>query len=180
MPVEDKDPPVPFTNDTWGFIGSALPVYLVVAAFTPQLPNGLHQEEAAVHAGVGIRQAASVGVQREVAPGRRALVGHEVCGLSPAAKAHTFQGQHNRVGERIINHGQINVVVTDAGPSSALGPVSREIDDVSDGIMLIMLWSCPSAAPNTQTGSLAQLRARSAVVTIMAAPESVTKQQSNK
>ena len=64
--------------------------------------------------------------------------------------------------------------------SKDLGPVSREIDDVSEGIMLIILWSCPSAAPNTQTGSLAQLRARSAVVTMMAAPESVTKQQSNK
>ena len=62
----------------------------------------------------------------------------------------------------------------------ALGPVSRAIREVIEGIMLIMLWSWLSAAPNTHTGALRQLRARSAVVTKMAAPESVTRQQSSR
>ena len=49
-----------------------------------------------------------------------------------------------------------------------------------EGIMLMPLWSCPSAAPRTHTGSLRQLAAFSAVVTIIAAPESVTRQQSSR
>ncbi len=54
------------------------------------------------------------------------------------------------------------------------------MEEVKEGIMLMMLWSWPSAPPNTHTGCFRQLAALSAVVTKMAAPESVTRQQSTR
>ena len=64
--------------------------------------------------------------------------------------------------------------------SSDSGPVSRDQVDVWLGMKLMRLWSWPSAAPSTQTGAFLQLAAFSAVVTMIAAPESVTRQQSNR
>ena len=61
-------------------------VELAVAGLAAQLPHGLDDEEDAVHAGVGVAEAAAAGVQREVAAGGGPLPRHEVWALAPVRK----------------------------------------------------------------------------------------------
>ena len=96
-------------------------MYLTLAALSSKLPHRFHQQKAPVHPGMGVGKSPAVGVEREVPSRRGPLVGHEVGGLSGPAKAQPFQSQHHGVGERVVDHGQVDVVVGDSGPGQGLG-----------------------------------------------------------
>ena len=89
---------------------------LPVSALASQLPGGLQQEEHAVHAGVAVGKSAAVGVHWEVAAGCGALVGDEVGALAPSAEAEGLQGDEDRVGEGVVDHGEVDVGVLETLP----------------------------------------------------------------
>src|SRR5438045_9449279 len=57
-------------------------LHLALAAFAAQLPHHLDQEEQAVHPGVTVREAATIGVDRQAAAGRDAAAGDELSALA--------------------------------------------------------------------------------------------------
>ena len=87
MPVDEREPPVPLTSETFGAVAAVLGLDLSVAALSSHLPDRLHQEEAAVHARMGVGQAAAGSVQGEVAARGGALIGNKVGSLAGSTEA---------------------------------------------------------------------------------------------
>src|ERR1043166_7972746 len=69
-------------------------LHLARAAFAAQLPHGLDQQEQAVHAGMAIREAAAIRVDREFAAGRDAAARDKRAALPLCAEAEVFEEQH--------------------------------------------------------------------------------------
>src|SRR5687768_11672800 len=88
---------------------------LALATFASELAGGFDEEEDAVHAGVGIGEAAAVRVEREVAAGGRALAGDEGAALAGLAEAERFQRDERGVGEGVVDFHDVDVFVVDAG-----------------------------------------------------------------
>ena len=101
----DSVPPVPLTQASLA-LGD-----LALAAFAAELAGGFDEEEHAVHAGVGVGEAAAVGVHREVAAGGGALAGDEGAAFAGLAEAEGFEGDERGVGEGVVDLDDVDVVV---------------------------------------------------------------------
>src|SRR3990170_4551922 len=88
---------------------------LAVAALAAELADGFDEEEDAVHAGVGVGEAAAVGVEGEVAAGGGALAGDEGAAFAGLAEAERLQGDEGGVGEGVVDFDDVDVLVADAG-----------------------------------------------------------------
>ncbi len=88
---------------------------LTLAAFAAELADGLDQKKHPVHPRVGVREAAAVGVEGEVAAGGGALAGDEGAALALFADAQRFPCDERGLGERVVDLGHVDVIVTDSG-----------------------------------------------------------------
>src|SRR5262249_9671176 len=99
-----------------GSVGQSHPgaIDLALPGLAAELAGSLDQREDAVHPGVAVGQPAAVGVERELAAGRRSLATDEVARLAPAAEAECFQGQKDSDREAVVNLAHVDV----SGPES--------------------------------------------------------------
>src|ERR1051326_7302263 len=83
---------------------------LTRAAFAAQLPHRLDQQKEAVHAGVAIRKAAAIRIDREFAAGRDAAARHKRSALALRAEAEIFEEQDRVEREGVIELDDIDVL----------------------------------------------------------------------
>ncbi len=103
--VADRDPGI-------GDLGRSDAAHLMHA-----LLQGVH----AVHAGMHVREAAAIGVERQLAIGGAVIPGDEGSGLAARHKAQIFEAVDRQVGEGVVDHQVVDVVVGDAGFGKGLG-----------------------------------------------------------
>src|SRR3990172_8434033 len=96
---------------------------------------GGDEEEDAVHSGVGVGEATAVGVEGEVAAGRGALAGDEGTALAPAAEAERLQSDQRRVGERVVDLYDVDILMRHAGhlEGEGAGDAGGRIGEVGHG-----------------------------------------------
>src|SRR4051794_17733565 len=86
---------------------------LARASLAAKLANRFDEQEDSVHAGVAVGEASTVGVEGEVAAGRRALAGHELASLATLAESQSFERHEHSDGEAVVALDQIDCVVSD-------------------------------------------------------------------
>src|SRR5271163_4458089 len=88
---------------------------LARAAFLAQLPGRLDQQEQPIHAGVTIGQPAPIGVDRQIALGRNASIGHKAAAFALRAKADILEKQYRVDRERVVELDDIDVFRAEPG-----------------------------------------------------------------
>ena len=91
---------------------------------------------------MGVGQTAAAGVHGEVSAGSGALVRHEVGTLAGFAVAKALKGCQHRVGEGVVNHGEVDVVMGYAGHLQGCGtgvarPCARKVLHLADNAVVV-------------------------------------------
>ena len=90
-------------------------IELALSRLASELSYCFHDGENAVHPRVRVGKTSAVRVEREVAARRRALVGDEVRAFARSTEPEALQRSDHRVGERVVDHCQVQVVVGQPG-----------------------------------------------------------------
>src|SRR5262249_41836978 len=85
--------------------------HLPLTTLATKLAHRLDDSEHAVHAGVGVRQTATIGVHGEVPAGRSALSRYERSTLPFLTEAQVLQRHDGSEGEGIVEHCYVDVLV---------------------------------------------------------------------
>ena len=97
-----------------------------VAALAAELAHGLGDQEHAVHAGVGEREAAAVGVHGErPPPGPSVALGGEGAALALLAEAEVLEVQQRGDGEAVVAHEHVDVGRAEARHGEGAGARTR-------------------------------------------------------
>ena len=85
------------------------------------LAHAFLQRVHAVHAGMHVGEAAAVGVERQFAAGGGVARGDKGAALAAPDKAQIFEAVDRQVGEGVVDHQMVDVLVGDAGLGKRLG-----------------------------------------------------------
>jgi hypothetical protein len=102
--------------------GDLGPADLAGTGLAAELAYGLDDQEHAVLAGMGVREAAAVGVHRQEAPGARAPVLDELTALALGAEAEVLHVEESRDREAVVAHQHVDVARLDSRLVERVGP----------------------------------------------------------
>ena len=108
--ADENQPPVPLTQHSLAF-STWRPVGLAA-----QLPDGLHEQEHAAHAGVAVREAAAVGVGGQRAAEAHAAVGDERAAFALLAEAEPLERLQHHRRERVVDLADVDLFGRHARP----------------------------------------------------------------